>query len=80
MDDLTLQIKILNEVYQSMKKSFDTLEKLFKKNSTIHQKIILAEQMTNDIYRSIYDKIESDEINEQFLKIIKGTKKRGQNE
>jgi hypothetical protein len=77
MDDLTLQIKILNEVYQSMKKSFDTLEKLFKKNSTIHQKIVLAEQMTNDIYRSIYDKIESDEINEQFLKIIKGTKKRG---
>jgi len=80
MDDLTLQIKILNEVYQSMKKSFDTLEKLFKKNSTIHQKIVLAEQMTNDIYRSIYDKIESDEINEQFLKIIKGTKKRGHNE
>lgn len=80
MDDLTLQIKILNEVYQSMKKSFDTLEKLFKKNSTIHQKIVLAEQMTNDIYRSIYDKIESDEINEQFLKIIKGTKKRGQRE
>ena len=77
MDDLTLQIKILNEVYQSMKKSFDTLEKLFKKNSTIHQKIVLAEQMTNDIYRSIYDKIESDEINEQFLKIIKGTRKRG---
>ena len=77
MDDLTLQIKILNEVYQSMKKSFDTLEKLFKKNSTIHQKIVLAEQMTNDIYRSIYNKIESDEINEQFLKIIKGTKKRG---
>lgn len=77
MDDLTLQIKILNEVYQSMKKSFDTLEKLFKKNSTIHQKIVLAEQMTRDIYRSIYDKIESDEINEQFLKIIKGAKKRG---
>ena len=77
MDDLTLQIKILNEVYQSMKKSFDTLEKLFKKNSTIHQKIVLAEQMTQDIYRSIYDKIESDEINEQFLKIIKGAKKRG---
>jgi len=77
MDDLTLQIKILNEVYQSMKKSFDTLEKLFKKNSTIHQKIVLAEQMTNDIYRSIYNKIETDEINEQFLKIIKGTKKRG---
>jgi len=60
-----------------MKKSFDTLEKLFKKNSTIHQKIVLAEQMTNDIYRSIYNKIETDEINEQFLKIIKGTKKRG---
>lgn len=78
MDELTLHIKILNEVYQSMKKSFDTLEKLFKKNSTIHQKIVLAEQMTNDIYRSIYNKIESDTINEEFLKIIKGTKKREQ--
>ena len=55
MDKLTNQIKILNRVYQDMKRSFDTLEKLFKKNSTIQQKIVLAEQMTNDIYRSIYD-------------------------
>lgn len=78
MDDLVAHIKILNEIYASMKKSFDALEKLFKKNSTIHQKIVLAEQMTNDIYRSIYNKIESDTINEEFLKIIKGTRRRNE--
>jgi hypothetical protein len=77
MDELTRHIKILNDVYRDMKRSFDTLEKLFKKNTIIHQKIILAEQLANEIYKSIYDKIESDTINEQFLKIIKGTKKRG---
>lgn len=75
MDKLTQTIKILNTVYQSMKKNFDTLEKLFKKNSMINQKIILAEEMINDIYRSIYNKIESDTINEEFNKIIKGMEK-----
>ena len=74
MDKLVQKIKILNEVYQNMKNSFDTLEKLFKKNSVINQKIVLAEQMTNDIYRAIYDKIESDTINEEFLNIVKGIK------
>jgi len=74
MDKLVQKIKILNEVYQNMKKSFDTLESLFKKNSTINQKIVLAEQMTNDIYRAIYDKIESDSINEEFLNIVKSIK------
>lgn len=76
MDKLTQTIKTLNIVYQDMKKSFDTLEKLFKKNSTIHQKIVLSEQMVNDIYRSIYDKIESDSINEQFINIVKGARRR----
>jgi uncharacterized protein Yka (UPF0111/DUF47 family) len=74
MDKLTQHIKILNEVYKSMKRSFDTLEKLFKKNSSIYQKIILTEQMADDIYRSIYDKIQSDTINEEFIKIVKGAK------
>lgn len=75
-DELTQQIKILNHVYQDMKTSFDTLKRLFKKNSTIYQKIVLTEQMANDIYRSIYNKIESDTINAEFLKIIKNIKER----
>ena len=82
LDNLTHKIKILNDVYRDMKKSFDTLEKLFKKTSNINQKIVLAEQMVNDIYRSIYNKIESETINEEFIKIVKGAndadkKKRG---
>ena len=75
MDKLTQQIKILNRVYQDMKKCFDTLEKLFKKNSTIYQKIVLTEEMANEIYKSIYNKIESDTINEQFINIVKGIKR-----
>ena len=74
MDRFIQQIKILNSVYRDMKKSFDTLEKLFKKNSTIHQKIVLAEQMTNEIYKAIYNKIESDTIQEEFIKIVKGAR------
>jgi hypothetical protein len=74
MDNLTQKIKILNDVYREMKKSFDTLEKLFKKTSNIQQKIVLAEQMVNDIYRSIYNKIESETIQEEFIKIIKGAR------
>ncbi len=72
MDEFTGNIKILNEVYASMKKSFNTLEKLFKKNSNIHQKIILTKQFMDDVYRSIYEKMESDTINDEFLKIIRG--------
>jgi hypothetical protein len=72
MDKLTQLIKTLNTVYKDMNKSFDTLEKVFKKDSIINQKIVLAEQMVNDIYRSIYNKIESDTINTEFLNIIKG--------
>lgn len=74
MDNLTQKIKILNDVYRDMKKSFDTLKKLFKKTSNIHQKILLAEQMTNDIYRSIYNQIESETIQEEFIKIVKGAR------
>jgi hypothetical protein len=74
MDKLIEVIKTLNKVYNDMQKSFDTLEKLFKKNSLIQQKILLTSQMANDIYRSIYNQIESDTINEEFIKIIKGIK------
>jgi len=74
MDKLIELIKTLNKVYSDMQKSFDTLEKLFKKNSLIQQKILLTSQMANDIYRSIYNQIESDTINEEFIKIIKDIK------
>jgi len=72
MDKLTQHIKYLNEIYRSMKKNFDNLKKLFRNDSCIKQKIILTEQMLGQVYMSIMQKIESQTINEEFLKIIKG--------
>ena len=70
-----MQIKVLNQIYRDMKNNFGTLKDMFKKDSNIGQKIVLTEQMMNQIYLSIMDKIETDELNRQFLDIIKNIKK-----
>jgi len=75
MKNLTMQIKVLNQVYRGMKNNLDTLKKMFKKESNIGQKIVLSEQMINQIYLAIMDKIETDELNKQFFDIIKNIKK-----
>jgi len=75
MKNLTMQIKVLNQIYRDMKNNFGTLKDMFKKDSNIGQKIVLTEQMMNQIYLSIMDKIETDELNRQFLDIIKNIKK-----
>lgn len=76
MDKLTNQIRQLNEIYRSMKKNFDILKKMFNKESTIKQKIILTEQMLGQVYMSIKDKLENEEINSEFNQIIKQLKKK----
>jgi hypothetical protein len=58
-----------------MKNNLDTLKKMFRKESNIGQKIVLSEQMINQIYLAIMDKIETDELNKQFFDIIKNIKK-----
>ena len=75
MKNITMQVKVLNQIYRDMKKNFDTLKTMFKKETNIGQKISLAEQMTNQIYLSIMDKIETDELNKQFFDIIKNIKR-----
>lgn len=75
MKNLTMQIKVLNQVYRDMKNNLDTLKKMFKKESNIGQKIVLSEQMINQIYLCIMDKIETDELNKQFFDIIKNIRK-----
>ena len=71
MDKLIRQMKELNRIYRDMKKNLDILKKMFNKNSTIKQKIILTERLLGDVYMSIMDKIESKETNKQFFDIIK---------
>ena len=75
MKNLTMQIKVLNQIYRDMKNNFGTLKSMFKKDSNIGQKIVLTEQMMNQVYLSIMDKIETDELNTQFFNIIKNIKK-----
>ena len=70
-----MQIKVLNQVYRDMKNNLDTLKKMFKKETNIGQKIVLSEQMINQIYLAIMDKIETDELNKQFFDIIKNIRK-----
>jgi ABC-type transport system involved in Fe-S cluster assembly fused permease/ATPase subunit len=71
MDKRVQQLKILNEVYRDMRKNFTTLKKMFDKDSNIKQKTILAERMTEQIYMSIMQKLESEEIYSEFNKIVK---------
>ena len=75
MKNLVTQIKILNQVYKDMKHNFDTLKKMFKKDSCIGQKIILSEQILGQAYMEILKKIETNEINSQFFDIIKDIRK-----
>ena len=71
MDKLTKQLFILNKVYLSMKKNYQTLGKMFNKDSNIKQKLILSEAIINQVYMSIKDKIEGKETNKQFKQIIR---------
>ena len=74
MKNLKMQIKTLNKVYRDIKNGLDTLKQMFKKESNIHQKVVLSEAMINQIYLAIMDKIETDELNAQFFDIIKNIK------
>ena len=76
MKNLKMKIKTLNKVYRDIKNGLDTLKKMFKKESNIHQKVVLSEAMINQIYLSIMDKIETDELNAQFFDIINNIKER----
>ena len=70
-----MRIKVLNQIYRDMQKNFNTLKAMFKKDSTIGQKTVLAESMVNQIYMTIMDKMETDELNAQFFDIIKNIRK-----
>jgi len=74
MDALTKKIKKLNELYFSFKKNFEVLRQMFKNHSVIKQKVVLAEEMTNQIYMTILDKIESLETRREFNRIVKDIK------
>ena len=74
MTDITKQIQTLNKLYTSFKQNFDTLKTMFKNHSTIKQKVVLAEEMTNQIYMTILEKIEELEQRREFNKIIKHIK------
>lgn len=75
MKNITMRIKILNQIYRDMQKNFNTLKGMFKKDSTIGQRVVLAESMVNQIYMTIMDKMETDELNAQFFDIIKNIRK-----
>jgi len=74
MSNLTQKIQKLNEVYHSMKKNYDTLKKMFKNHSTIHQKFFLSEQILMQGYMLINDKFEKTETHREFNRIIKNIK------
>lgn len=75
MDNLTLKIKKLNDIYHSMRNNFNDLKKMFNNQSLIKEKILLIEQLMDDVYMTIKNKIDSDEINDEFLNIVKGIRK-----
>jgi len=75
MDNLTKNIKQLNEIYHTLRKNFNDLKKMFNNQSLIKEKILLVEQLMDDVYMTIKDKIESEEINSEFLNIVKGIRK-----
>jgi hypothetical protein len=74
MNNLTQKIRILNEIYHSMKKNYNTLHKMFHNHSTIKQKFILSEEILMQGYMLIKDKLEDSETHREFNKIIKGIK------
>jgi hypothetical protein len=80
MKNITMQIKMLNQAYQVMKKNYDMLKKMFKDDSCVQQKIILSEQIMGSAYMKIMEKLETAEINKQFFAIIKDIKKDMKNE
>lgn len=75
-DKRVQQIKVLNELYRSMKKNYDTIKKMFNKDSAIKQKTILSERMMEQVYMSIMQKMESEEIYSQFNDIVKDIRRK----
>lgn len=76
MKTIIKQIKTLNEIYNTTKTAFDTLKRMFKNHSCIRQKVVLAEEMTAQIYMVILEKFEKLETKREFNKIIKSIKKK----
>ncbi len=74
MDKLVNDIMVLNQVYSSMKKNILILKKMFPGTCNINQKLVLTEQLLNQIYVCINDKFESEENLKQFNDIIKSIK------
>ena len=70
-----MQIKVLNQVYREMKNNFGILKRMFNKQTNIGQKITLAEGVIGQIYMAIMEKITTEEVNRQFIDIIKEIKK-----
>jgi hypothetical protein len=75
MDKLTLKIKKLNEAYRAIESSLESIKKLFKSEDLILGRTKLCSQFLNDLYRTILNKLESEQINEEFGKIIEKIKK-----
>ena len=76
MNNLIKKFTVLNEVYKSMKKNYDTLEKMFANHSSIKQKVILSEQILDQAYILIKEGFEETEERRQFNRIIKDIKKK----
>jgi hypothetical protein len=76
MDKLTAKIAKLNKIYGSMRVNYLELISMFKNHPVIKQKILLSEEMLQEAYMSILDKIETLTTNREFLKIIKQIKKK----
>jgi len=72
---LIKSITKLNELYHTIRRSFDSLKKIVKNHSTIKQKIILSEQILNQAYMLIKDELETTEQRREFNKIIRIIKK-----
>ena len=75
MKNITMQIKVLNQVYREMKNNFGILKRMFNKQTNIAQKITLAEGVIGQVYMAIMEKITTEEVNRQFIDIIKEIKK-----
>jgi len=74
MDKLVNDIMVLNQVYSSMRKNIVILKKMFPSTCNINQKLVLTEQLLNQIYVCISDKLQSEENLKQFNDIIKSIK------
>ena len=76
MDKLTAKIAKLNRIYNTMRVNYLELISMFRNHQVIKQKLLLSEEMLQEAYMSILDKIETLTTNQEFLKIIKQIKKK----